>query len=178
MIYHGNEQCWRIMLPHSWDEYLAGLSKRCRRLLRQQQKDWIESGRAKFQVISEPDQIQPALQDLIRLHTARRATLGCPGCFETAHFTEFMYDVSEQAMADQRLLLTRLTLDGRLAGCGLGFLGKSTLYAYQCGIEPELAESRPGWLLNQFLIRHAMEQGWEQLDFLRGNEAYKSRLGG
>jgi CelD/BcsL family acetyltransferase involved in cellulose biosynthesis len=43
-------------------------------------------------------------------------------------------------------------------------------------MDTRMAECRPGWLLNLYHIRHAIQTGLTTLDFLRGDESYKARL--
>ena len=51
------------------------------------------------------------------------------------------------------------------------------LYVYQSGMEPDLLEHKPGYLINLMIVRQAIERGYRAYDFLRGDEAYKARFG-
>ena len=42
---------------------------------------------------------------------------------------------------------------------------------------PELSNCQPGWLMNTFIIRHAIAEGLDAVDFLSGDQAYKAHLG-
>ena len=55
-----------------------------------------------------------------------------------------------------------------------GFVGDDTIYYYQGGFEPELADESPGWLSLAASLRLAIDQGYRSYDFLRGDESYKS----
>ncbi|MFY7874006.1 MAG: GNAT family N-acetyltransferase, partial [Pirellula sp.] len=48
---------------------------------------------------------------------------------------------------------------------------------YLTGMNPEFADSKPGWQLLYGCIRHAISLQCDSIDFLRGDEEYKGRLG-
>jgi CelD/BcsL family acetyltransferase involved in cellulose biosynthesis len=52
------------------------------------------------------------------------------------------------------------------------------LWIYNSGFNPSHYELSPGWVLMADLIRWAIDHGRTEVDFLRGDEEYKYRLGG
>ncbi len=52
------------------------------------------------------------------------------------------------------------------------------IWVYNSGFDPEHFDLSPGWVLMGNLIEWAIEEGYEAIDFLRGDESYKYRLGG
>ena len=55
-----------------------------------------------------------------------------------------------------------------------GMCDDQTVYIYQTGFEPQLAEESPGWLSFGASIQRAIGQGYRWYDFLRGDEDYKA----
>lgn len=52
------------------------------------------------------------------------------------------------------------------------------LWVYNSCMNPAFASLSPGWVLVGMLIQWAIDHGRSEVDFLRGGEDYKSRLGG
>jgi CelD/BcsL family acetyltransferase involved in cellulose biosynthesis len=44
-------------------------------------------------------------------------------------------------------------------------------------MDPKAQEHRPGWMLNGECIKLALQAGKKRINFLRGDEEYKARLG-
>ncbi len=171
-------RCWPISLPNDWETYLMGLSKRCRRKLRELERKYLKTGRAQLEVAQTPAQVREYLQWLVNLHTQRRATMPGGGCFDHPWFQPFLHDVAQEFLASDQLMLNRLVLDGQVAACSIGFRSGDTILLYQCGFDPALVEHTPGWTLNLCCVKRAIEAGMARFDFLRGDEPYKRRLGG
>jgi len=55
---------------------------------------------------------------------------------------------------------------------------RDRLWVYNSGLDPAYASLSPGWVLLGRLIQWAIEHGRREIDFLRGDESYKFRLGG
>ncbi len=168
--------CWQIDLPGDWESYLAMLSKRCRRMLRQLDKAYVQSGRTTFDYVERVEQLPEAMATLINLHSRRRASLGCSGCFSDPHFSTFLVEAAGGLLESNELRLSRLCLDGEPIASGFGLVVGPTYYLYQCGLAPEAGDCKPGWLMNLLHLRQAIADGRSRFDFLRGNEAYKARL--
>ena len=170
--------CWAVQLPATWEEYLQNLGKPSRRKIRTLWKRYVASGRAVWRLACTSDEQQEFLASLITLHTLRRNSLGCGGCFAYTGFDEFLRRASEQLFAADKLWLTQTELDGRVVANSIGLRTQNCVYLYQCGIHPAQTDVNPGWLQNAMSIQHAIENGMHTFDFLRGDEPYKKQLGG
>jgi len=166
--------CWRIELPATWQEHLAELSKDHRKQLRRLERDYLATGRARLHTATNRDEFETARRILIDLHQRRRTALGEPGCFSSVRFAAFHNDVMPSLLADGRLRLSWVELDGRPAAAEYHVADGGVVYAYQAGIEPELLEHGPGRLANLMTIRQAIQRGDRAFDFLRGDEPYKA----
>lgn len=172
------EHTWVVPLQSSWDEYLAARGKRRRNMLRKITKNFIASERAEIQFVETEADYQEFLTSLIRLHTMRRQDLGCDGCFAHDRFADFLTKATRRLFDVGKLWMTQLKIDGEVAANAVGVRDGNTLYLYQCGFDPKFSECRPGWIQNIFTLQKAIEEGIESIDFLRGDELYKSQLGG
>ncbi len=159
--------CPRVDLPGTWDEYLEGLGKKDRHELRRKLRRLAQSGDVRLEVLDTPAEINSALGDFLRMHTASRS--------DKAAFFEGI--ASETARKNQAKLLF-LTLDGvRVAGV-LCFRIRNELLLYNSGYDPAYSGLAVGLLSKALALRHAIEEGLARFDFLRGAEPYKYDLGG
>ena len=172
------EYCWRLTFPATWEDYLASLSKSHRKQIRRLERSHLETGRALVHQVDRAEELPRALDILIELHQLRRYSLGEPGSFASSRFTAFHRDVAPQLLESGRLRLFWMELDGKPAAAEYHFGGTKVVYAYSAGVDPDLLDEEPGRIIGAATIRHALEQGFEAFDFLRGNEPYKAHWRG
>jgi CelD/BcsL family acetyltransferase involved in cellulose biosynthesis len=171
------ERTWRLPLPTTWNELLGRLSKSRRTKIRAQDRKFFDSGRAIVRSAFDADSLREGLDVLHRLHQARRQSLGDDGCFTFSKFEAFLRDAAERFLLHGQLRLQWLEVDGRPAAVELDLLGDDALFYYQTGMDPDLAEISPGWLLQIASLKQAITDGLASFDFLRGDEAYKATWG-
>lgn len=169
---------WTVSLPGSWDEYLAARSKRRRNVLRRMARQFIESGRATVKFASSKDEVDEFFVSLVSLHTQRRKELGCGGCFSFDRFDEFLRLAANRLFDSDKLWLSQVWIDGEVAANSLGIRESDAVYLYQCGFASKFESLKPGWIQNILNLQQAVELEIRRFDFLRGDEAYKSQLGG
>jgi hypothetical protein len=68
-------------------------------------------------------------------------------------------------------------LDGKPVAAEYQLVGDGILYSYQTGVDPDALAQQPGKLLTLMVLRRAIERGYREFDFLRGDEPYKARFG-
>ena len=77
------------------------------------------------------------------------------------------------------LQLNFLTVDDERAAAYINFVYGDRVMVYNSGLDHrDYGDLSPGIVLLAYNIRHAIEQGYQLYDFLRGSEAYKYRMGG
>ncbi len=165
------ERCPVLILPSSWDEYLASLSGKHRHeLARKMRRLEREAPEARATCASHPADVENRLGDFFDLH--RRSRVGK---------ARFM-DVRMEAFF--RRVTTAL---GEHGGARLWFLDTAsgpiasfitlewddTVGLYNSGFHPDRATLSPGVVLLGHLIRDAIGRGKRRFDFLRGEERYK-----
>ena len=169
------ERCPVLVLPSSWDAYLASLNGKHRHeLLRKMRRLEREAPEARATCASHPADVENRLGDFFDLH--RRSRVGK---------ARFM-DVRMEAFF--RRVTTAL---GEHGGARLWFLDTAsgpiasfitiewddTVGLYNSGFRPDRATLSPGVVLLAHLIRDAIERGKRRFDFLRGEERYKYEFG-
>lgn len=184
--------CWRIELPATWEDYVAGLSKSHRKQVRRGERKLETPGYAVLHTATNEDELNRGFEILVDLHQRRRQSLGEPGCFACPRFAGFLRDVlvgpacragldsvtnpepSRARLAQTIAELHWLEINGRPAAAELHLVGGGIAFAYQAGVEPELLDEEPGRLMNIAVLKRAIDHGLSGFDFLRGDEPYKA----
>jgi CelD/BcsL family acetyltransferase involved in cellulose biosynthesis len=166
--------CWRSELPNDWDRFLSTLSKSRRERTRALLRRAIDTGRATVHRVTTATELERAFGLLIELHQKRRQSLSQPGCFASPKFTAFHREMAAALLDAGQLRMLWTEFEGRPLSAEYSFVGGDTIYYYQGGFEPELADERPGWLSFAVSLKLAIEEGYRNYDFLRGDESYKA----
>ncbi len=165
-----------LALPDSWDEYLQGLGKKDRHELRRKFRRLEESGEVRYEVLDrwtgETDEALGSFMELMRKSGDEKAR------FLTDGRREFLSTMSRTTAEAGSLRLCFLLIDGTRASGTLSFADGDRWLLYNSGYDPEYRQQAVGLLLKAWSIRYAIEAGFREYDFLRGDEAYKYDLGG
>ena len=165
---------WRLSLPESWEEFQSTLSKNSRKKFRRQQRSLEEAG-AKFLRVHDDASLRRGVEVLKELHTKRWQSLGGEGCYASEGFEEFIELGSEAHLQQDTLVLVWLEVEGEPIAADIAFASGRGLYTYQGGISPDHLKWEPGRAILRSQLEWAMENGLEFIDFLRGDEPYKTR---
>jgi CelD/BcsL family acetyltransferase involved in cellulose biosynthesis len=168
------DRCWVIDLPTTWEEFLALQSKSHRKQLRQLDARVLQLESTRWKLITSPDDFATAWSTLVDLHQRRRKSLGEPGCFASRTWAAFHWEVAQKLLAEGRLRLSVLELDGRAIAAEYHLAGTRTTYAYQGGLDPDRRAEEPGQLSTICSIKQAIAEGHAHFDLLRGDEPYKA----
>jgi CelD/BcsL family acetyltransferase involved in cellulose biosynthesis len=171
---HDDMSCWRSELPDDWDRFLSTLSKSRRERTRALLRRAIDTGRATVHRVTTHGDLERAFGVLVDLHQKRRQSLSQSGCFASARFTAFHREMAAALLDSGQLRMMWTELEGRPISAEYSFVGGDTVYYYQGGFEPQLADARPGWLSFAVSLKLAIEEGYRNYDFLRGDESYKA----
>ena len=163
------------VLPQTWDEYVAGLSKKDRHELRRKLRRLDGAGEVSRSVCGSPDQVRRMMSDFFRLH---RASSPDKATFMTPEREAFFVDAASEAARRGRLRLEMVALDGQPVASCLGFDYAGAFLLYNSGYDPAHSKLSVGIVSKALAIRGAIESGDGVFDFLRGSEDYKYRLGG
>lgn len=166
---------WRLSLPPSMDEYLAMLAKKYRQRVRNSLRRLAADCEAT--IVREGNEFDERWEQLIELHARRRNSLGDSGSFAELQFSNFLRDATAAFREKGKIELACIRTDDKPIAIELCFLGDSTTFAYQVGIDPDSLKQSPGWLVNTAAVQSAIGRGQAGLDWCRGDEDYKRRLG-
>lgn len=169
--------CWTIHIDTAWETYLLRLSKRMRKILKDLERDYVAPGRAVLSVAKTLDEARQKLRKVAELHQTRWKSIDVDGCFSTHGFEAFLQSLLERWWSQDIAFVATLTLDGQEVAGTFGFWEREELAIYLVGMDPNAQEYRPGWMLNAECIKFGLQAGTTRINFLRGDEEYKARLG-
>jgi CelD/BcsL family acetyltransferase involved in cellulose biosynthesis len=157
-----------LELSPDYDRYLAGLRSKDRHEIRRKQRRFEAAiGQARLVRDGGPD----ALGAFLWMH---RAAGDRKGGFMTPGMEEFFSGL----LGIEGAVLSLLTgEDGKPVAGAFGFEDEYAYYLYNSAYDPGSAAESPGVILIDRLIAGAIAGGKHRLDFLKGDEAYKFRMG-
>lgn len=170
------EPTWVLDLPTSWAEFIKASRSSLRRKIRKAQ-DRISASNCSVQSTLDGLPFEEAFQSLVDLHQLRFVSKGEKGVFCNAKFTTFLRTATEVLCRDGRAEIIVISVDGRALVAGLYLLGSRGPQFYQSGLDIGRLDLEPGHLMFSFVVKRAVENGYTEFDFLRGNEPYKAFWG-
>ncbi|HLF28943.1 MAG TPA: GNAT family N-acetyltransferase [Anaerolineae bacterium] len=166
-----------LYLPDSFEAYLASLDKRERHELRRKlRRAEAVEGLRWYLVDSEfASELKPEVDAFLDLMVRSRPD---KADFMTPQMRRFFYEGVRAAHDGGWLQLAFLEVEGRKAATYLSFNYGDRLLIYNSGYAPDALQAvSPGIVLVARLIEQAIQQGKRAVDFMRGAEDYKYRLG-
>ncbi len=165
----------RVDLPDDWEEYVSSLAKKNRHELRRKLRNLQAEGDLHLQTYTSPEDVEVHLPILLRFMVDSRQD---KASFMSEQMGLFFHKAT-QALAEEDLIkLYELELDGKPVASVLCFDQGGQLYLYNSGYDPEYAQMSVGIASKALCLQAAIEEGKHCIDFLRGDEDYKYRLGG
>jgi CelD/BcsL family acetyltransferase involved in cellulose biosynthesis len=165
--------CPFLVLPSSFDEYLADRSRNYRHGFRRGLRA-IERSGGRFETIDTAADVEPTIEAMVRLHLAARAD--APSTFRDPAMVRFHVEVSSRLFALGLLRLHRLVVDERILGVDYCWRSGAAVHAYAAGYDPAWTVASVGDQLLAYAIRSAIDEGVGTFDLLRGEEPYKLRI--
>ncbi|QDV24958.1 GNAT family N-acetyltransferase [Aureliella helgolandensis] len=171
------ESTWRVDLQGDWDQVVGRMCKSMRRQTRSLLKQFDGSEALKLTWSDSPTEFAQAFETLQDLHQQRWEQAGKEGCFASSRFSKFTKAACQALHAKRQCSIATLVADQTPVASSLLLHGAQGNYVYQTGRDPNFPTQRYGTMLNALLLREMQHRQFQFVDFLRGNEVYKDRLG-
>ncbi len=168
-----------VLLPESWDAYLAGLSSSRRYLVRRSLRDLEKWGKGPvtYTRVEGPAELSEGQRILLELHEKRWQEEGRSGLFASQRFTDFHFRVMPELLAIGALDLAWIHIDGKPIAVVYSLVWNGKVYFYQGGRETGLPPKlRPGIAVHALAIADSIQRGRREYDFLNGTSRYKMQL--
>lgn len=162
-----------INLGNDFNDYLAQLSSNQRKQIKRRRRRFEESGDTRFFVWPNTKDLEPAFEQLTKLHLQRWSEKTGAGSFTSDSYLSFHRAVMEALQERDNLRLYCLEHNGVIMAVEYSYQWNNAIYSFQCGFNPEYQEYRPGQLLLNYSIENAIEENVRQYDLLKGDYDYK-----
>ena len=172
----GVERIALVELPATWDAVLRSLGRDRRWQLRRSRRRVAERHRARFFVWDDAAKLDAAIDRLAQLHRLRWAEAGATGAFRSQEYLRFHRSVMHSLLARRWLRLYCLEVDEAICAMLYCFRFRNRIYLMQSGFHPALGRLGVGRVLLGYALEHAIGEGNEAWDFLRGEHRYKEEL--
>jgi tetratricopeptide (TPR) repeat protein len=166
-----NSLCPYTALPKDWDSYLASLSTNTRQKIRRFLK--LVDAESEYRItVSTFETFEEDLKTLLRFWEIKwrprkgdliDSLVRTHGIMLTRSFQSGLVFLPTFWHGDRPVAALATLVDPR----------KRTFSFYITGRDETFDGPPPGVILHGFSIRHAIENGFSEYDFLRGNESYK-----
>ena len=163
-------------LPSTWEAWLERLHRDRRWRIRSLRKKLYAAHATRFLVWSDPDTLDAAIDRLVFLHNKRWNAAGEVHGFATPEYIGFHRSVMHTCLRRDRLRLYGLEVAGQIVAMYYFYQFRNRVYLMQSGFDPDFSKWKPGQVLLHHIVEHAIGEGRNGLDFLRGDHRYKDEL--
>lgn len=163
-----------LLLPSTWEVYLASLGSKERHELKRKQRRLLREHPDVVFRTTQEDRLERDLESFVRLH---RGAEGMKGHFMRPEVATFFERVAHDFMPRGWLRLEFLEVGGDALAATFGFVLNDTYFLYNSAIDEDAKRLSPGLMLVSELVRRSIDEGMHAFDFLRGPERYKYQLG-
>lgn len=171
------EPCPMLTLPSAWDGYLQILTKKMREQVKYLPRRLAKEFPVSHHLVQSEAELQSGLDDLLRLHGKRWRARGQTGVLVLPRRQQFQRALCHDLLQRDMLRLWTLKCDGRAVCALLFYFYNGRMSYFIGGFEPEMSKWSVGTCLFAHVIHHAIDEGARDIDFLKGAEPYKYRLG-
>jgi CelD/BcsL family acetyltransferase involved in cellulose biosynthesis len=165
----------QLILPASWEDYLALLTTKDRHEIRRKLRRLEQNQSINYSAVTAKELFPQAAESfftLFRLSNAEKAN------FMTGKKKEFFTTMISLLAEHGNIRLSFMEMDGKRVSATLCFDYNDDIYLYNSAYDKEYSALSVSLLLEVYNIREAINGGKKRFDFLSGNEPYKYDLGG
>ena len=169
-----SNRSYSIDTTKDWRTFLRGLSSSARNNVLRRTRRLVASHDCVFKRVETADEIDPAMDSLVRLHQARWQSKGEPGTFALPNVEQYLREAVKASFRENRLGLATLKVDGKVAAARLDFIDNHVAHAFQAGYDPTQPNQGLGSVMNGLCIRACFEDNRiHEYDLMSGNAEYK-----
>jgi CelD/BcsL family acetyltransferase involved in cellulose biosynthesis len=170
-----------LPLAPTWDEFRARLPRNIKESLRKCYNAPKRCGlQFSFHIARDPAEIQPALEEFFRLHSARArldGTVPHRDVFRSTDAHRFLTDVCYELSRRGATRIFALRCGGQTVATRIGFVLGEALYLYYSGYDPEFRSYSVMTTTVAEAIRHAIREGVRSVNLSMGKDVSKTRWG-
>lgn len=166
------QSCHYLVLSDGWDKLLSSVEGRFRTYIRRDCKVFADA-RGELRIIDRPENFEENFSILIDLHQSRWNRRGEPGVFASEKFLRFHRTLTAKLLRKGWVKLIIALVAGSPISAVYTFVYNNKMYEYQNGLRTpdgpggSTTVHSPGTLLQALSIKHSIDSGLEEYDFLK-----------
>ncbi|WP_246041970.1 GNAT family N-acetyltransferase [Robertmurraya kyonggiensis] len=134
-------------------------------------------GELRFVKVSSEREIEPVMNKFFELHCERWEHTNTPSGYRYKEERDYALEAAKGLFKNNLLYLAYLSVNDEIVVVHFGMGDGKRKYFYLHSINMKFQKYSPGKLLVHRLAIEACKEGYEVLDFLRGDEEYKHKWG-
>lgn len=167
-----------IMLNNDIELVKNKISKKFLKGLRYYERKLNREGELKYHRVTKKEDIGPIMEKNLQFHKERWRLTDTPSIYsEEPEEREFLLNIVNSFFENDLLHLSYLTHNGTIAAIELGMVTNKVRYLFMGTMNPKFLKYPIGHIIVYKLVKEACEEGYELIDFFRGNEEYKQKWG-
>jgi CelD/BcsL family acetyltransferase involved in cellulose biosynthesis len=166
---------FELDLPSTWDEYLGMLTAKQRHEVRRKLRRLHQAGDVNYHLVDDSEAVPRILDMFLKLF---RKSSEDKAAFMTPRMESFFTSLAGTMSEAGFLNFGLLEFNASPVAAVMYFDYRDSIYLYNSGYDPQYGSLSVGLLSKALCIKDSIERGKKRFDFLKGREAYKSRLGG
>lgn len=163
-----------LALPETFEDYLFSLKSKDRHEIRRKVSRAQRKANLEFEVFTEPWDVSQGMEDFYMLFSLSSAE---KRSFLKPEMEAFFSEVFTMMASRGWIRLYFLKANGQRVATFLTIDYKNSFYLYNSGYNPDFHALSPGVVLLTYIIEDAIDLKREKIDFLRGKETYKYKMG-
>jgi CelD/BcsL family acetyltransferase involved in cellulose biosynthesis len=168
--------CPFVELPKTGD-VIAVIGAGMRRTIRRNISKLEDEGRVSFRANESAEDTKEAMRTYVHQHRARWRAKG-GSIFDDRHLAEFIVRAAGKSAEQGSANVYETLIDGNVASQLFCLCEKDCIRAYRIGINDQYLDYTPGILVAYYAMQEARRRGFLILDFGKGAEEFKYRIGG
>jgi CelD/BcsL family acetyltransferase involved in cellulose biosynthesis len=156
--------------------YAAKTSSKKRNLHRRRARQLSELGSVEFVVGRTREELEPLLEEALRLHELRWRGRPDASTFGTETGRAFHRAALQRLAGDDVLRIVMMRVGGAPAAFHYFFALDGVMIVHRLAFDPALSRFSPGIVVTLETLRTASEEGLARVEFLGGGERYKVEL--
>lgn len=167
------ENCATLVLPSTWEDYLALLGKNSRRNVGRYRRHLTEKFAVSWKAPSSPEEIQGCFEDFASVYRSRWRGVHGATLFDEPRSLAFEREVCKLASEAGWYRFYLLYLDGAPVAGYLGYVCNNKYYAGLLAYVPAMQKHSVGSVLIGMSVEDCIGRHFTEFDMTRGDEPYK-----
>jgi CelD/BcsL family acetyltransferase involved in cellulose biosynthesis len=136
-----------------------------------------KEGKLIFSKVQSNQEIEPIMNTFFTFHCERWSNTDTPSKYRNKEERDYAIRTAKNLFKSNLLHLVYLQYNNEIIAIDFGMTDGKKLYLYLHAINIKYKKYSVGQLLTYYLIEHAFKEGYQIVDFLRGDEDYKKKWG-